>query len=222
MSYKVQIQNIGFINHDVLQIQTQKPEDYNFTPGQATEVAMDKKDWRNEKRPFTFTSLPDDGFLQFTIKVYPNHDGVTDMLQTLEQGEYLIIEDPWGAISYEGEGTFIAGGAGITPFIAIFKNLAKKHNLKGHKLLFANKREKDIILESEFNKWLGKDFKNILSDEKNPRHEYGHIDEDFIKNNSSSMNKKFYVCGPPPMMDSIMDSLNQLGVANQNIIREDF
>jgi len=166
MAYQVKIQNIGFITHNVLQIQTQRPENYQFTPGQAAEVAMDKEGWRDEKRPFTFTSLPSDGFLQFTIKVYPGHDGMTDMLQTIEQGNDLLVDDPWGAIAYKGEGTFIAGGAGVTPFISIFKDLAQKNKLSGNKLLFANKRERDIILESEFNKWLGNDFVNILSEEK--------------------------------------------------------
>lgn len=222
MSHSVQIQKIGFINHNVLQIQTQRPENYGFSPGQATEVALDKENWRDEKRPFTFTSLPDDGFLQFTIKVYPEHDGMTDMLQTFEQGNNLLIEDPWGAISYRGQGTFIAGGAGITPFIAIFKDLAKNGKLAGNRLLFANKREKDIILESKFNKWLGNDFINILSEEQSPKHSHGHIDEQLIKENTPLEENHFYVCGPPPMMESIMSTLDSVGVSKERIITEDF
>jgi predicted ferric reductase len=35
----------------------------------------------------------------------------------------LIIRDVWGAIEYKGEGVFIAGGAGVTPFIAILRQL---------------------------------------------------------------------------------------------------
>ena len=154
MPHKVKIQEIGFITHNVLRIQTQRPADYNFEPGQATEVALDKEGWREEKRPFTFTGLPNDGFLQFTIKVYPDHNGVTDMLQTLEQGDHLLLDDAWGAISYQGPGVFLAGGAGVTPFIAIFRYLAQKNQLEGNRLLFANKRERDIIMQAEFEKWL--------------------------------------------------------------------
>ena len=76
-----------------------------------------------EKRPFTFTSLPGDDHLEFTIKCYTDHDGVTNQLGQLKAGDELLLHDIWGAIHYTNEGTFIAGGAGITPFIAIFRQL---------------------------------------------------------------------------------------------------
>ena len=172
MNHTVSIQDTGFVTHDVLQIKTDRPANFEFTPGQATEVAVLKDGYSNKKRPFTFTSLPSDGFLQFTIKIYPDHNGVTDKIQTLEQGDQLEISDAWGAISYKGPGTFIAGGAGVTPFISIFKDLADRNQLDENKLLFANKRERDIILDSKFNQWLGADFVNILSEEHNPKHAF--------------------------------------------------
>lgn len=144
MALKIKIQEIGFITHNVLQIKTDRPSGYNFNPGQACEMSIDQPKWKEKKRPFTFTSLPDDGYLQFTIKVYPDHDGVTGQLQTLEQGDSLLISNSWGAISYEGPG--------VTPFIAIIKNLAKKGELEGSKLIFGNQRERDIILQSDFEK----------------------------------------------------------------------
>ncbi len=221
MSHQVKIQEIGFITHNVLQIQTQRPANFDFTPGQATEVALDKDGWREEKRPFTFTSLPGDGFLQFTIKVYPGHDGVTDMLRTFEQGDDLILEDPWGTISYQGPGVFLAGGAGVTPFIAIIKDLAQKNQLTGNRLLFGNKRERDIILQSQFEKWLGKDFINILSDEHSSKFPHGHIDTAFLKEHVLDMDGKFYLCGPPPMMKSLQSDLNELGVSKNQMVAEE-
>ncbi|RUO50802.1 hypothetical protein CWE21_01525 [Pseudidiomarina aquimaris] len=77
MSYKLEIQSIEDVTHDVKRIRLAKPDGYQFTPGQATEVALDREGWRDEKRPFTFTSLNSDPWLEFTIKVYPEHDGVT-------------------------------------------------------------------------------------------------------------------------------------------------
>ncbi len=222
MAHKITIQEIGFITHNVLQIKTDRPADYTFTPGQACELAIDQPKWKDEKRPFTFTSLPDDGFLQFTIKVYPGHDGVTDQLQTLEQGDALSISDAWGAISYKGPGVFLAGGAGVTPFIAILKDLAKKNKLEGNKLIFGNQRERDIILKSDFEKWLGNDFVNILSDERSSKYTHGVIDKQYIKDQVEDLDKKFYVCGPPAMMDSVVNALKDLDVKKEAIITEDF
>lgn len=222
MAHKITIQEIGFITHNVLQIQTERPAGYSFDPGQACELAIDQPEWKEEKRPFTFTGLPDDGYLQFTIKVYPDHDGVTDQLQTLEQGDTLLISDAWGAIAYKGPGVFLAGGAGVTPFIAILKDLAGKGKLDGNKLIFGNKREKDIILKSDFEKWLGKKFINIFSEERSSNHTHGVIDKQYIKDQVADLDKKFYVCGPPPMMDSVVNALKELNVSKENIITEDF
>ena len=221
MNHTVSIQDTGFVTHDVLQIKTDRPANFEFTPGQATEVAVLTEGYSNPKRPFTFTSLPSDGFLQFTIKIYPDHNGVTDKIQTLEQGDQLEISDAWGAISYKGPGTFIAGGAGVTPFISIFKDLADRNQLDENKLLFANKRERDIILDSKFNQWLGADFVNILSEEHNPKHAHGRMDKEFLKKNLKDKDKYVYICGPVPMINSVKEDLLEIGVEKDKIITED-
>jgi ferredoxin-NADP reductase len=110
----------------------QKPEGYRFEPGQATLVSIDRPRWEKEKRPFTFTSLNDWPDLELTTKIYPDLHGVTEQLGALEVGDRLLIEDPWGTIQYKGPGTFIAGGAGVTPFIAILRALARDGRLAGN------------------------------------------------------------------------------------------
>jgi ferredoxin-NADP reductase len=47
----------------------------------------------------------------------------------VKPGDQLIIRDVWGAITYKGKGVFIAGGAGITPFISIFRDLSARNEL---------------------------------------------------------------------------------------------
>ncbi len=220
--HTVKIKSINKVTHDVLRIVTDKPLHYNFTPGQATEVSINKNGWKDKKNPFTFTCLPENDYLEFTIKTYPAHKGVTNQLLQLTKDDELILHEVFGAISYRGEGTFIAGGAGVTPFISIFRYLQSKNETGNNRLIFSNKTKADIILESEFKKMLGDNFINILSDEKVNGYSNGQITADFIKANNSGINKKFYVCGPPPMMDAIEKQLANLGVDKKSIIKEAF
>jgi ferredoxin-NADP reductase len=222
MNHIVKIESITHITHDVLQIRVEKPRRYNFTPGQATEVSVNKSGWQNEKRPFTFTCLPDNDYLEFNIKTYPSHKGVTNELLQLKMNDELILHDIFGAIAYKGKGVFIAGGAGVTPFISIFRFLKSKNEIGQNKLIFANKTKADIILKKEFEKLLGKNFINILSDEKAEGYKYGQITEDFIKANSGGTNKIFYICGPPPMMDAMEKHLANLHVPAKSIVKEIF
>ncbi|MDA3780501.1 MAG: hypothetical protein PF487_09845 [Bacteroidales bacterium] len=89
----VKIKSIKHITPDVLQIVAEKPQKYNFSPGQTTEVSINKTDWKDEKRPFTFTSLPDNDFLEFTIKTFPSHKGVTNELLKLKKDDELILHN---------------------------------------------------------------------------------------------------------------------------------
>ncbi len=180
-SYIVPIKAIDKVTHDVRRIELEKPANYTFTPGQATEVAINKDNWKEERRPFTFTCLPGDDYLEFTIKTYPSRNGVTNQLLSLKPGDELILHDVWGAISYKGEGTFIAGGAGVTPFLSIFRWLGSQNKVGHNKLIFANKTKADIIHEEEFKRLLGDAFINILSDETIAGYEHGFITEDFLK-----------------------------------------
>ena len=222
MQHPVRIKSIHKITHDVVKIVTEKPKGYIFTPGQATKVIINKNDWKNEKRPFTFTCLPDNDYLEFTIKTYPLRNGVTNELLQLKKDDELILHDAFGAIAYKGEGVFIAGGAGVTPFISIFRDLQSKKQIKNNKLIFANKTKVDIILESEFKKMLGDNFINILSDEKIAGYENGQITEDFIKQWSGGLDKLFYLCGPPPMIEAVEKQLANLHVPEKSIIKEKF
>ncbi len=218
----VKVKSVDKITHDVLKIVTEKPKQFNFVPGQATEVSINKSGWKNEKRPFTFTSLPHNDYLEFTIKTYPLKKSVTNELLQLKINDELILHDVFGAIAYKGEGIFIAGGAGITPFISIFRYLNSKNELGNNKLIFANKTKGDIILANEFKKLLGKNFINILSDEKADGYAHGQITEGFLKTHISDSTKNVYICGPPPMMDAIEKQLANLKIDKNQIIKEAF
>jgi len=220
MKHIVKIKSIGHITHDVLKIITGKPPHYNFTPGQATEVSINKPDWKGRKNPFTFTCLPGDDFLEFNIKTYPAHKGVTNEMLKLKEDDELILHEVFGAISYKGEGLFIAGGAGVTPFISIFRDLHEKNKIGNNKLIFANKTKADILLEQEFTDLLGKNFINILSDEKAEGYAHGQITEEFLKTYINVTTKNIYICGPPPMMDAIQIQLSNLGIDKKIITVE--
>ncbi|MEJ2493010.1 MAG: FAD-binding oxidoreductase [Ignavibacteriaceae bacterium] len=209
------------VTHDVKRFQVQKPEGYSFTPGQATEASINTPELKDEKRPFTITSLNDEAELEFTIKIYKERDSVTKALDELKAGDEIIIHDVWGAIHYKGPGVFIAGGAGVTPFIAIFRQLYKNNKIEGNRLIFSNKTEKDIILKDEFEKMLGSNFYNTLTREKSDKYDNRRIDESFLKEQVKDFNQNFYVCGPDKFVQDIQTILSKLGTSPESVVFEE-
>lgn len=160
--------------------------------------------------------------MQFTIKVYSTHKGVTCEILKCRPGDELILHDAWGTIAYKGEGVFIAGGAGVTPFISILRQLEKFNKIGDNKLIFANKTKSDIILEDYFTGILKGNFINILSDEITEEYPVGHITEEFLSKHIKTINQKFYICGPEAMMDAVEQQLISLQVSLTSIIKERF
>jgi ferredoxin-NADP reductase len=211
-TFSVKIISIQQVTHDVKCFRIEKPEGYKYTPGQATDVSINKPGWENETRPFTFTSLNSDAYLEFTIKRYNN---VTNQLHQLVTGDELMIRDVWGAIEYKGPGYFIAGGAGITPFIAILRELYQQKKLNGNTLFFSNKTAADIIYKDELIHMLGENARFILTREENI-----HIDKAFLLAKVPDFNKHFYVCGPDKMIQDVNATLEGLGVQAESLVFE--
>lgn len=218
----VTILNTENVTHNVKRFTLSKPPKYHFEPGQATDIVINLPEWKKERRPFTFTGLNNWDHLEFTIKIYDDHEGVTNQLGKLKAGDELIVHDIWGAIEYKGEGVFIAGGAGVTPFIAIFRQLQKDGKLGNNRLMFSNKTSQDIILKDEFEQMLGDHFINTLTGEETKKYDHSMMNEDYLKQKIKNLDQYFYICGPDPMIEAISKDLEKMGVAKDKIVKEEF
>lgn len=220
MDHTVKLLQVRQVTHDVKEFRVEKPKGYQFVPGQATDVSVNQPEWKDNKHPFTFTGLNEDSFLQFTIKGYPERHGVTELLHRLKPGDEIIIGDVWGAIEYRGPGYFLAGGAGITPFLAIFRQLDKTGQIADNTLYFSNKTTADIIERQELDRILGVRANYLLTREKDPGYYQGHIDKGFLQEQISDFRQPFYICGPDAMVQELSDTLAALGAKPEGLVIE--
>jgi ferredoxin-NADP reductase len=219
--YIVKILKTNFVTHNVKCFTVEKPEDYEIKEGQAIEVRINKPEWNTKERPFTPTNTQEELVLEFTIKSYPEHEGVTKELHELNPGDELIINKPFDTFEYKGPGTFIAGGTGITPFIALLRKIAKENpeKLKENRLIFANKKYEDIIYEKELINLLGNNVTFVLSQESYYDYEKIKIDKQYLQRQNLDDSKYFYICGPPGFTNSMVGILLDLGIDGGKIFR---
>ncbi len=216
--HRVKITDIKQITHNVRRYRLERPEGYSFKDGEATEMALDRDGWRDNKHPFTFTGLAEDPYLEFTIKSYPEHDGMTKRLGEMEVGETLLMDDPWVTMPYHGPGTFIAGGAGLTPMLAVLRRLEKDGKLEGHRLIFSNTAERDIILRDELEAMKGLELTLTVTNEKVPGLLNERLDRRFFEKHVDDLTQWFYLCGPDPMTSTMATALVALGAKPDRVI----
>ena len=117
----------------------------------------------------------------------------------------------WGTIQYKGPGTFIAGGAGVTPFIAILRRLHAKGGLAGNRLIVSNQTEKDIILRAELEAMEGLETLWTVTNDPKSSLLQERIDTDFLRQHVGDFKQNFYLCGPDAMVADLRGALEELG-----------
>ncbi len=222
MAHELMLREIHKATHDTHHLIFDRPEGFDFEPGQAIEMKLQKDGWRDEGRPFTPVSLPEEETLEFVIKSYPSHDGVTEQIAQLAPGDKAVIEGPFGDMRDRGPGVFIAGGAGITPMIALLrKRLRDEGDLGGSSLVFSNKTEADIIWRDKLSAMPGLTVAYTVTDEKGetvPRRE---LNRDYLRQ-FIEPGSLCYLCGPPPMMDAVQGELDALGIDPSDLVADDW
>ena len=217
MEHKVKIIRKKWMTHDVLNLWLERPADYSFTAGQAIDASLEEERFKGKKRPFSFTGLNADEELELMIKVYAEHNGMTLAISKLKEGESMVISDPWDTYKNAGPGVFIAGGTGITPLLAILRQLNADGRVDGSILLFSNKTEKDVFLQNELSRMLGQNFIQILTREEKSSYLHGRINKELLTKQIVDLDKPFYVCGPGKFGKDIREILTEMGVDKTRI-----
>ena len=219
-AHVVKILESSYVTHDVKRFIVEKPEGYRFIPGQGTDIAINLPEWKDKLRSFTFTSINKWPYLEFLIKIYNERDGVTKQLGKTNEGAELILHEPFGTIRYKEAGTFIAAGTGVTPFLAIFRDLESKRKLSGNTLILSNKTSADIILPDELVKLLGYNFINIFTREGVIGFIDRRIDRNYLVETIHDFSGNFYLCGPDLFVKDVSAQLLSLGATAETMIFE--
>jgi ferredoxin-NADP reductase len=216
--HTLKILKTDFAAYDVKRFVLEKPQDFVYRPGQSAHISLNIPGWENVIRPFTFTSLNDWPYLEFIIRIYEEHNGVTNQLEKMNIGSEIILHDTFGTIEYKGPGIFIAGGTGITPFIAIFRALYYSGNIPNNGLIYSNHSREDIILFEELTQMLGPAYINVFTREGVIGFKERKIDRKFLIETIRDFNRRFYVCGPQSFTTDMCDYLVSLGAKPESLV----
>ena len=215
---RLKILNTHYTTHNVKRFVLEKPEGFEYSPGQSAHISINQPDWEDQIRPMTFTSLQHWDYLEFIIKIYEDHNGVTSQMGKLNIGDELLLHDIFGTIQFKGPGVFIAGGSGITPFISIFRELFSQGILEGNKLILSNKSADDIILPYELFCLLKSNFINVYTRQGVIGFLDRRIDRRMLIRLIGDFSTPFYVCGPKEFTKEICDALISLGADPEYLV----
>lgn len=182
-------------------------------------------------RPYTLAASPAlalEGEYQITVK--KAQDGfVSDyILKNWEVGTEVTLSGPEGPFSYEPirdekEVVGLAGGSGITPFMAMTYAILDGTEDFRLTLIYGSRTKADILYAEELAEICAATDKvkviHVLSEEKLEGYENGFIDAELIQKYAPE-NYTLYICGPRAMHDYLSHELPGLDLDEKHIRRE--
>jgi ferredoxin-NADP reductase len=141
-------------------------------------------------------------------------------------GSFVLGDDAHGLV------VLIAGGIGITPLFAMARGALATQTDRAIHLFYGVADHRDIVFKSDLEAMLAnhRNFRvtiiasSPLPTQINDRfdHEVGFIDIPLLRRILPHSQNDFYLCGPSPMLASLLPALNDWGVARNAIHYEAF
>jgi|AntRauTorckE6833_2_1112554.scaffolds.fasta_scaffold03771_3 ferredoxin-NADP reductase len=221
--YKTKIVENIKVAENTLQISFDRPEEFNFEPGQYTQVGVEKLKYSDPKgasRVFSVCSSSTEKKVSIVFR--ETGSGFKKTLSEFNIGEEILLEEPLGSFVFPledyGSHIFIAGGIGIAPFMSILKTLEEMKREIPITLIYANSDETKASFIKEL-QVLNEKFNWFSLVEIYGHLEQGHITP-YIK--QGGLENDWWIVGPPNMVVNTKHTLESLGVFDGNIYTEEF
>ncbi len=196
---------------------TPKHRGFDLKPGQFAYVTYMSNGVKAEEHPFSIAGSGPDGSLRFITK---NLGDFTSTLSKIVVGDEALVEGPYGSFTYGAGGKtqcWIAGGIGITPFLAFAEALPNDYRAT---LYYAISDEIENAVASDLAD-LAKRKPNLSIVVWNSR-EKGFLTAAAALEGFEIPSVDVFLCGPQGMVKAMRDQLFALKVPHHHIRQEKF
>lgn len=221
------------VARDTLEFQFQKPDGFNFKPGQYGGFTLThRKDLAptSTTRRFSLLNPPHDDCIRITTRM--QNSDYKRALNELAIGESIKFAGPIGNFTLPDDinrpVVFIAGGIGVTPFYCMIKHAIHVGLTRSITLFYGNQTVEDAAYFAELKELSLNNpqfrFVPVLANGADVAGtESGYISYEMIKKYIPDLlTPMFYVCGSPGMVNALRETLSELDIPAEHIMVEDF
>ncbi|MEZ4210106.1 MAG: ferric reductase-like transmembrane domain-containing protein [Patescibacteria group bacterium] len=202
-------------NHLVLSHQTQLS---NWKPGQFAFIRIQDPNWKYDDHPFSIIQDPNSKTLEFAIKAVGDF---TTQLPNFKPNTPVLVEGPYGGFSYLNSTNinqiWIAGGIGITPLLAMARHLTSHTTNHNVHLYYSVTTKPEAIYLNELEQLANNNPQFTFTLIESQIH--GKLTTDQI---IDTLQSDYFICGPIPMINSLVSQLKKKGVPSSRIHFEKF
>jgi propane monooxygenase reductase component len=228
-----QVAEIDPLTHDIsrLTLKLVDPPEMAFNPGQYVDITIPGTE---TTRAFSMANTPsNDDRLEFMIKIYPDGRFSSLLKDDLQVGDTLEVKGPYGVFVMrhhsDSDLIFIGGGAGMAPIWSLLTAMAEDGSERKATYFYGARTRKDLFYLDELQELTQRvenfEFVPALS-EPEPDDDWdgetGLITDVVDRRVDDLTGHEAYLCGPPPMIDAAISTLQGKGCGEARIFFDKF
>ncbi len=142
-----------------------------------------------------------------------------------KEGDAIHVDGGNGEIFYEAGAAknvvLVAGGIGIAPHMSIFRYVAEADTANAT-LIYSASSPSELIFREEIEATTRhnprmKALLTVTDETKGWRGHVGKIDANLIREAGIDSEALYYICGPPPMIHELVDTMRSLGIRRKQM-----
>ena len=207
-----------------------KPADFSHEAGQNAMFSLIEPgpmDDAGPSRAFTIASAPHERELMIATRM--RDSAFKRTLAALPMGAKISMDGPAGLMTLHEDASrpavFLAGGIGITPFLAIARDAAARRLPHRLLLIYSNRRPQDAAFLDELKRMESPNFRLVTTMTAAPdwKGETRLIGRELLAKHVPDVRAPvYYFAGPPGMTMAVQGMLRELGVGEEDMRSEEF
>jgi propane monooxygenase reductase subunit len=205
------------LTHDIyrLVLALDESSEFPFTPGQYMDLQVPGTDLC---RSFSMACLPGSGQLEFLIRAYPEGAFASVLGAGLDPGTPIAFTGPYGSFRLadtDRDILMVAGGSGMAPVLALLRELAGQASTRKIRFFYGARTGADLfngeLIDELGSRLADFEYHEVLSepDVSGWSGSTGYVHEVAAQALADGQlsGPEVYTCGPPPMVDALVDVL---------------
>jgi ring-1,2-phenylacetyl-CoA epoxidase subunit PaaE len=230
---KVKVKDVVRETADAVSIHFEPESKISYESGQFFTVLV-RINGQEERRAYSLCSSPFvDEYPAVAVKRVEGGKVSNYLNDEVSAGDELLLMDPIGNFttpfsdSNERELILFGGGSGITPLMSIAKSALDQEPNSKVTLVYANRNEESIIFKEQIEQLASNERFEVIHVLEDAPAEYsgytGRINAEIVqKVVAGANNAECFMCGPGPMMDTVLEILDEMNFPKDKTHKESF
>ncbi|AFR50699.1 benzoate 1,2-dioxygenase electron transfer component BenC [Gordonia sp. KTR9] len=203
-----------------------------FLPGQYVNLeipGIDDGHGNPVTRSYSFANGPHEDRLIFLIKLTPGGAMSTYLTERATRGEPIAFTGPHGSFflrEADRPVLLLAGGTGLAPILSMLRKLDSDNSRRSVHLVYGVSSDVDLVVVDEI-EWLagrlpGFTWDHCVSDPASSAPNKGYVMSLIGPDHLNDGDVAIYLCGPPPMVESVRQHVAEAGIEPTGFYYEKF